>query len=556
MDFRVNRRSPAKTGLAYWSAARATNALRRVRLISTVGALVGLCAFFVLQLLPREADRALSARLAALPPVIDTASLQWLLVRARDSVRARRQALASLQAQQQRDSLFVVSVTDAAGVSRVVAGDTLRAQLAEQLRLARATPIVEGFLALAAAPALASDSLAQALADSLRDAERERGAFAILGGPDLRYRALQARVSALGEQLVERAVDRLRDEVSLLPLATLPVDTVLASAQIALRMASDSADELTTSIRRATEWNTSRVEQERVLRAAEAIRVPMLPMLLAVLTIATSTGYLAAFAVEWRHPRIADEAEVARLVQQAGVNATVVVQAHTATPPPRRRAADRTLPEVLRGDATAYVRLHQLLSAIGETVSVVGVMSEEANESAAVAVQLAAAAAAASRAALLIDADVVHRRVASTLGQPDGGGLAEAARGGRELASALVTVSTGRDTSMAFLSAGSTSTPHAQLAALAPDLQRLMQRHDVTVLALAHDATSWPTALSPHDVVFAVTPGFTRVAWLSEALRSATRGGQRVRSVLVAERPPATAVGVAREDRAFGSRLR
>jgi len=171
-------------------------------------------------------------------------------------------------------------------------------------------------------------------------------------------------------------------------------------------------------------------------------------------------------------------------------------------------------------------------------------------------VQLAAAAAAASRAALLIDADVVHRRVASTLGQPDGGGLAEAARGGRELASALVTVSTGRDTSMAFLSAGSTSTPHAQLAALAPDLQRLMQRHDVTVLALAHDATSWPTALSPHDVVFAVTPGFTRVAWLSEALRSATRGGQRVRSVLVAERPPATAVGVAREDRAFGSRLR
>ncbi len=503
----------------------------------TVGALVGLCAFFVLQMLPREADRALRARVAALPPAIDTASLQWLLVRARDSVRARSQALASLQAQQQRDSMFVVSVTDAAGVSRVVVGDTLRAQLAEQLRLARATPIVESFLALAAAPALASDSLAQALADSLRDTERERGAFAAIGGPDLRYRALQARVTALGEQLVERAVDRLRDDLSLVQAASQPLDTALAAAQLALRMATDSLAELETSVRRATEWNMNRADLERTLRAAEPIRVPMLPMLLAVLTIAASTGYLAAFAVEWRHPRISDAAEVAILVQQSGVDATVVLQSRTAVALPRRRAADRTLPEVLRGDATACVRLHQLLSAIGETVSVVGVMSEQADETAAVAVQLAAAAADASRAVLLIDADVVHRRVAPTLGQPDGAGLAEVARGGRELPSALVTVSTGRDTNMAFIPAGSTSTTHALLAAIAPELQRLMQRHDVTVIAMAHDASEWPTPLSPRDVVFAVTPGETRVAWLAEALRSVTQDGQRVRGVLVRDRP-------------------
>jgi hypothetical protein len=424
-------------------------------------------------------------------------------------------------------------VTDAAGVSRVVVGDTLRAQLAEQLRLARTAPIVEGFLALAAAPALATDSLAQALADSLRDAERERGAFAALGGPDLRYRALQARVSALGERLVERAVERLRDDTLLTSSAALPDDTAFNTAQLALRMAMDSVTQLETSVRRATEWNATRVEQERALRAAEPIRVPMVPMVLAVLTIAASTGYLAAFAVEWRQPRVADAAEVATLVLRAGVEATVVIQAERTVPLPRRRVADRALPDVLRRDATAYARLHQLLSTIGDAVPTVGVLSEAPNDTAEVAVQLAAAAAEASRAALLIDADVVRRRVAPTLGLPHVPGLAEVARGRLELARALVTVSTGRDNSIAFIAAGSTSTPHAMLAAIAPELQRLMQRHDLAVLAMAHDANSWPTLLSPRDVVFAVTPGVTRVSWLARALQSAARNGQRVRGVMV-----------------------
>jgi len=256
-------------------------------------------------------------------------------------------------------------------------------------------------------------------------------------------------------------------------------------------------------------------------------------MLLAVLTIATSTGYLAAFAVEWRQPRIADVAEVATLVQQAGGDATVVMQALASHARPRRRAADRTLPAVMRRDPALYVRLHQQLSTISDAVTRVGVVSDGADDTAAVSVQLAAAAAEASRAVLLIDADVLRRRVASAVGQPQRDGLAEVARGRLELASALVTVSTGRDNTIAFLPAGSTSTPPPLLATIAPELQRLMRRHDLAVIAMAHDANSWPAPLTPRDVVLAVTPGLTRVAWLSNALRSATRAGQRVRGVVV-----------------------
>ncbi len=531
-ESRLNRRTSASAGLGRWAAARATTALRRTRLISTVGALAGASVFFVLLLLPREADRALRSRIAALPPSVDTTSLQRRLGEARDSMRARQEQLSALQVQQQQDSMFVVSVTDATGVPRVVVGDTLRAQLAERLRVARATPIVESFLALAATPALASDSTAQLVADSLRVAEQERGALATLG-PDSRYRALQERVSELGDRLVERASIRLGDDQLSEQTQALRADTALAAAHSALRLATDSVNQLETSLRRAAEWNLRRVEQERELRAAEPLRVPTLPMLLAVLTIATSTGYLAAFAAEWREPRVADASEVATIVERAGLDATVVMHERSSTSPPRKRAVDRALPAVLRRDSSAYDRLHQQLSTIGSAVSVVGVLSDDAEQTAVAAAQLAAAAAEASRAVLLIDADVVRRRVAPTVGKTQLAGLADVARGRIELASALATVQTGRDNGITLLPAGPTTTPHALLAEIAPELQRLMQRHDLSVIALATDASAWPTQLLPHDVVVAVAPGLTPVDWLSEALRSAGRAGQRVRGVMV-----------------------
>lgn len=529
----MHRRASTSAGLAHWSAARGRNALRRVRLMSTVGVLVGVGVFAVLQLLPREADRALRARLAALPPSIDTASLEWMLARARDSMRARQAELSALQTQRQQDSLFVVSVTDAAGVPRVTVGDTLRAQLAEQLQLARTTPIVEGFLSLAASPALASDTVAQLLADSLRDAERERGAFAAVGGPDLRYRVLQTRVMELGERLAVRAELRLRDSPALPAPSSSAVDTALTSATEALRIAADSVAELETSLRRASEWNVSRAAEERALRAADPIRVPWLAMLCAVFTIAISTAYVVAFAVEWRHPRIADMTEVVALVEQQGLDATMVIQEWPSRDLRLRRAADRALPPVLRRDTRAYDRLHQLLSTIGDATSVVGVVGENAEVTAAVAVQLAAAAAAASRAVVLIDADLVRRRVAELLGYSANPGLADVARGRLELGSALVSVRTGRDHGLALLSAGHSTTPRALLEEIAPEMLRLMQRHDVSVLAMASDAPNWPTPLWPRDVVVAVAPGLTRVQWLSSALRTAAQAGRRVRGVLV-----------------------
>lgn len=106
-------------------------------------------------------------------------------------------------------------------------------------------------------------------------------------------------------------------------------------------------------------------------------------------------------------------------------------------------------------------------------------------------------------------------------------------RAGGSLGSALVSVRTGRDHGLALLSAGHSTTPRALLKEIAPEMLRLMQRHDVSVLAMASDAPNWPTPLWPRDVVVAVAPGLTRVQWLSSALRTAAQAGRRVRGVLV-----------------------
>lgn len=542
-DLPFDRRMPPGHGLAQWPAARARNALRRVRLILTVGAVTGLGTLFLLQMIPREAERSLRARIAALPPATDTVSLQARLEQANDSIRAAQHALEALQVQMQRDSLFVMSVTDATGVPRVVVGDTLRAQLAERLQSARATPLVDGYLALAAAPALAADTLAQLLADSLRIAERERADFAALGGPDLRYRSLQSRVSELGERLAARAVERLQSgDVSSPGGSTLAgsdiraADTTLTARQTALqqrvRTASDSANKLGTSLRRALEWNAERSEQERRLRAAEPLRVPLWPMLLAALSLAAASGYSAAFLVEWRDPRIADVSEVLVIMRRTHTESTVIEHAESRAPL-LRRAVDRQLPNVLRGDRSPFRRVHLMLSETGDDVPVVGIAGSDADIAARVALNLSAAASEASRATLVVDTDTVSRGVSKLLEQPTLIGLAEAARGRVELASALTSVVTGRDQTVTVLPAGLARTSREMLQSIVPDVLRLMQRHDLSVLVLPQESDNLPSELRVQDTVVAVIPGITSVSWLRGALLNGKREGQRVRAVLL-----------------------
>ena len=527
----MSRHTPS----AAWTAARARNALRRRGMLGTVSLAGALATLFVLTVLPREAERALAVRIAALPPTADTARLDRQLVDARAALARRRTAIESATLQRRRDSLFAVPVPDAAGVSMVVAGDTLRAQLAERLAVARASRLAESFLSLAEADVLRDDAVVRALADSLREVERERSAFGALTTADPRYRQLRERVAILGDRLMQLVAARLdaARERATGASAGAPADSGDVDRQRAVQQLVDSVAGLEVARRRAGEWNREREQSIKALRDREPLRAPLGPVLVASVALGVALGFLVTFLVELRQPRLADAAEVIAMARRAGISSTAVIERTPRTTQPRRRAADQLVPPALHGDPSAPQRVHLLLNAIGDVVPLVGVMSARADHAATVGLHLAAAAADVSRAALLIDGDVMSRAVAWVIARPDLPGLADVARERLELAAALTTVITGRDRSITVLGAGPTTTSRSSLDLVAPELLRLVHRFDLTVVALPRDVNAWPAPLQPRDVVLAVTPGLTDVAWLRGALAATTLAAVRVRAILV-----------------------
>jgi hypothetical protein len=266
--------------------------------------------------------------------------------------------------------------------------------------------------------------------------------------------------------------------------------------------------------------------------AKDGIRAGLVPLALAASSLSLAVGYVAAFLVELRRPTLVDVDEVLRIARQTGLDRTAVIAA-TDTAMVRRRAVDRHVPSILRGDPSAFHRIQLLLSTMGDAVTSVGVRAARAPDTAVAALHLAAAAAAASPAVLLIDGDVTSRRVAVLCGQPDAAGLAAVARGKLDLASALTSVATGRDRSVTLLGAGRTSTTRDVLDAVVPAVQRLMQRFDLSVVALPQLRETWPRGLQPRDIMLVVTPGATDVAWLRQSLLASARDGEYVRAVLV-----------------------
>lgn len=523
---------------AAWLAARARNASYRWRLIALVAGVVAVASVFVLLIVPREAERALRTRLDTLPPPIDTASLAGAFNRLSASVQSTTGRMESARAQRQRDSMFAVSVRDASGVSRLLVGDTTRARLAERLQVARSTRLVDGYLALAADAALATDPVVQTIADSLRAAEQERTGIATLGTPDQRYRALQERVQQLGDRLDSVVMRTLYpDSSTTLDAAPASVaDSVQRIEQRALRELTDSLDVLTASLRRASAWNAERTAREQSLRAAEPLRVPVLPMVVATIVLALSLGYVAALVAEWRQPRIAGRGDVLAIVARARMDSAVVTEIRAAPRQLQRRTSDQLVPRVLHDRSAAHQQVYLQISAMAESVSRIGVLGDDPMSTARLALQIGAAAAEASREVLLVDGDVLARPLASVIEKPAAAGLADVVRERLELAGALTIVPTGRDRSLSALTAGITTSASSALERLVPDLQRLMDRHDLTVVVLPATSGRWPESLVPVDVVLAVTAGVTSVDWLRSELTESKRAGRQVRSVMVRDR--------------------
>lgn len=321
-----------------WLTARTANASRRALLIAGIGALVVVVALLTFVLVPRRADRQLASALAALPPVSDTVPLRGALdgaqrtaERATAQLAAARATAQSIAPSSPGDSLRD-SLTGAAPIASTVApparaaADSIAA-LEQLLKRARQSPLVESYRALVASPALRGDARVRSTLDTIEALNREREASAALGGPDARYAALTARLTALGQRLerlaeaevaIRRAPLQTADSTratdstgtaSLLAVS-LPPDTLLESAVTRANADVAHADSLLNAARAR---NAEVIAQQVALRATAQAPIPPLAMLLAAMVLGLVIGFAVVLLREVRNPTVGTADELAAL---------------------------------------------------------------------------------------------------------------------------------------------------------------------------------------------------------------------------------------------------
>lgn len=569
--------------------------------MGSIGVLVTLLA---LVLIPRELDRQVQRRIDALPVAPDTAPL----VRALDSLRLALRAV-------QRDTVVEPSgarltsalalgadgSTDSAGRAAVALGttapgvpatgapatpvaDSAAMELMARVTRARNAPLADSYRALGDSPLLRGDRRVAALVDSIDLVDREREAHAALGGPGARYAALTAKLTALGQQLVRLAEQRVARHVLQTITAPKPSTSGLAPsgvmdsaradsvlrvdslgrpliASVAVESAEVTAararliDSLsqrvthTDSLLTATRGMIVRLADERAALASRlSATLPPFAMLLAALVIGLAAGYGAVLVREMRRPTVGDLAEV-----EAITTASVLLHGATSRPSPtsspvrvdRRRRERPGISALINRTSDTFVLLHQSLTGVGDIVTRADVISDDAAVSAAVALSVAAVAAHESRAALVVERAVTTPSLSALLGATPRFTLGDVRAGRARAEEAVHVVPLDRDAHIDVLLASP-----ERAAADAPDSDASADRASTAPV----DAATWTavrewgeqydlrldlvdarvsSADAPADLIVCVRQGATSLRWLARVIRQAGLRQQRVRAVLV-----------------------
>ncbi|MBC8086488.1 MAG: hypothetical protein H7Z40_04430 [Phycisphaerae bacterium] len=537
---------------AAWMTARARNAAKRGGLVASIGVLAVTATLLLLVLLPREVNRSVRARVDALPARIDTTPLLASLTGATDRLR---NAEANLQSVRVAYADRVASATaNAAGPEQ----SDDRKDLMMRIARARSAPQVENFRGVGEADFLRNDSPVRVLLDSLNDVNRDREAYAALGGPDARYAAMTARLMTFGQRLLLIAEQRLASNQGRVAVATdvatdsvkaIPIDsftprmdtTMLAqgvpfaadsSADREARNTLDSAKvKLQTAeqaLKDARETNAIITRERERAEADAPARVPPVAMLVAALVLGLAVGYGVAFYREVKHPRIADAAEVERVADTRVIVHTGPSQ--SVRDMRQRRQSDDAVPQVVDTASESYQLLHVTLTGFGDTSREVQVVSNDSAIGATVGVNLAVAAARDSRSTLLVDTSAPDAVVSRMLNGAKPKSRKETGSSGRigeagALRSPLERVRVGRDLFIDIVSLHGASSA---------ELQVLTHEHDFTVVVrsafrdLLPDETKVAT-----DVILCVRVGVTSLAWIAEKSAQAREHNQRLRAVLL-----------------------
>jgi hypothetical protein len=550
---------------ASWFAARARNATHRGPMIASIGAVAVLLTVLVLVLVPREVDRAIRAQADALPPPRDTVALLGLIEQRR---AAYEQAEERLRTARRADSVIVSILARAAAsadsadgdgsrpapggatgmvVRRDVPRDAESADLQQRLTRARAAPLLESYRELAQAAPMRADPRVRAILDSLEQVDREREAYAALGGPDARYAALSAQMTALGQRLIRVAEANLAR-------ATAPDSPSAAAADrelpVALSMPRRNQEELQAlaaaaaaaqrevgrseqAVEEARQWNAEVEARRTAILSRANLRIPQLALVMAALVLGVVVGFAGAMGIELKTPRVADAAEAERVSDvRVIVDPGASSQGGAAR---RRRRADRSLPPSLDGTGEAYHLLHFTLTGVWDVARRVRINADSPLLAASAAANLAAAAAREARAVLLVDLDLRSRMLAELLQVTDRRGVTEVLSGEAEVLEVLRDFAVGRDVYMAVICGGhrgARGTTERRMI-VQEDLDRLSARHDLTVVIGEERSATGDALLPAKDVILCVRAGVTPIAWLAEAAETIRAGGDRLRAVLL-----------------------
>jgi len=446
---------------ARWLAARTRNAARHGLLIAGAGAIVMIATLLMFVLLPRQADRALSGAIAALPSARDTLALRAQRVHA-DSRRAQAEAQRTA-AQVAMAATLSGATTSAdslalAALQPAVAGDSLLRDLAGHIVRARQAPLVESFRSLADAPGLQRDlplrAAVQRRRDSIEVLHRDREAYAALSGPDARYASMTARLTAEGAELVALAERSLREQaeaamsarqaalqqaalrradslrldslrldslrarpladsaqVADSTLATDPATPLLASGllpdsllEVAVRTSTDSVARLDSLLVEAHRFNAALDSTKATLRARMQVHIPPVAMLFASLVLGLAVGFAVALWREIRTPTVGDARELEEITQSRVIVHTGAEGVRLGARLGRLGRRGEAQAAVLTPEADAWPLLHLMLSNIGDVTRQVQLLADRPVVAGAVGLNLASVAARESRATVLVDA--------------------------------------------------------------------------------------------------------------------------------------------------------
>lgn len=567
-----------------WMAARARNAAKRGGLIAAVGLLAVTTTTLLLVLLPREMNRAVRARIDALPAIVDTIPLQADLTGALDRLR---NAEANLQALRVAYVDRIASAASSAGTPNTGSAGTnvdvpeqsdMRKELGLRVARARAAPLVENFRVVGEADLLRNDSRARALLDSLNDVNRDREAYAALGSPDARYAAMTARISTLGQRILLIAEQRLASNAASSSAPATPSASAPPSAASPTSAATVPAKDTTRREQRLTDTSTI-VQTERfsgdsiaeraareLLESAKAqlqvaeqalkvvresnartdstrrdaeksspARVPPFAMLLAALVTGLAVGYGVAFYFEVKRPRIADAAEVERVTDTRVIVHTGSSRAQQAQF--LRGSGRDMLAPVIDLASESYQLLHITLTGFGDTSREVQVVSNDIALGATVGINLAAAAVRDSRATLLIDASTPPTIVSRLLRQPKNNPASAATDSAGSMLSHVARSRVGNDVYVDTLAVADARSEVAQ-----QQLDDLVRDHDFTVIVQAGaDEPEHPFPLPVVDAIICARVGVTKLEWLTTRTAELRAQNRRVRAVLLwATRSPSS----------------